>query len=50
MGRFPKRTLILMILALLAFLWMWWATHRLPARAPAVRIVPPVAPVPKPAR
>lgn len=29
MNRFPKRTLILMILALLAFLWMWIQTRRL---------------------
>lgn len=26
--RFPVRTLVLMILALLAFIWMWVMTHR----------------------
>ncbi len=26
--RFPLRTLLLMILALFAFAWMWWTTHR----------------------
>jgi hypothetical protein len=27
--RFPKRTVVLMILALVAFLWMYWRTHAL---------------------
>lgn len=26
--RFPPRTVFLMILALIAFVWMWWTTHR----------------------
>ncbi|MBS1153859.1 MAG: hypothetical protein H6Q89_5557 [Myxococcaceae bacterium] len=26
--RFPTRTLILMVLAMLAFGWMYWQTHR----------------------
>lgn len=26
--RFPVRTLVLMILAVLAFVWMWVMTHR----------------------
>ena len=26
--RFPKRTVVLMILAMLAFVWMYWQTHR----------------------
>ncbi len=26
--RFPKRTIVLMILAMLSFLWMYWQTHR----------------------
>ena len=25
--RFPKRTLVLMVLAVLAFGWMYWRTH-----------------------
>lgn len=25
--RFPKRTLVLMALAVLAFCWMYWRTH-----------------------
>jgi hypothetical protein len=49
MGRFPRRTLILMILALLAFVWMWWRTHRLPSRREPFEVVP-VKPVPKPPR
>ncbi len=28
MARFPTRTLVLMAMALLAFVWMWWQTHR----------------------
>lgn len=31
--RFPVRTLVLMILAVLAFLWMWVMTHRQRERA-----------------
>lgn len=26
--RFPKRTIVLMILAMLSFVWMYWQTHR----------------------
>lgn len=33
MPRFPTRTLVLMLLALGAFLWMWLQTHRAPAPA-----------------
>jgi hypothetical protein len=29
--RFPNRTLVLMVLALLSFAWFWWQTHRVPA-------------------
>jgi hypothetical protein len=52
MNRFPKRTLILMLLAVLAFFWMWWATHRYPTqrRAPGVRVVPVQPQAPTPAR
>lgn len=34
MPRFPARTLVLMTLALLAFAYMWWQTHRVTAPAP----------------
>jgi hypothetical protein len=27
MSRFPTRTLVLMVLALLSFGWMWWRLH-----------------------
>jgi hypothetical protein len=27
--KFPTRTLVLMVLALLAFAWMWWQTQHL---------------------
>lgn len=27
MRRFPMRTLVLMVVALLAFLWMWYGTR-----------------------
>ena len=33
-SRFPARTLILMTLALLAFVSFWWRTHQEPTRAP----------------
>jgi hypothetical protein len=32
--RFPLRTLLLMILALIVFARMWWITHRHPAPPP----------------
>lgn len=35
MPRFPTRTLILMTLALFAFVFMWWQTHRAQPAAPA---------------
>jgi hypothetical protein len=45
--RFPKRTIVLMILAMLAFVWMYWQTHRAavqsgqePLKAHPVEIVP----------
>ncbi|MFT3707993.1 MAG: hypothetical protein QM817_10090 [Archangium sp.] len=28
MARFPTRTLVLMTLALFAFVWFWWRTHQ----------------------
>lgn len=28
MARFPTRTLVLMVLTLLAFGWMYWKTHQ----------------------
>jgi hypothetical protein len=31
MLRFPTRTLVLMVLTLLAFGWFWWQTHRVSA-------------------
>ena len=43
--RFPKRTLVLMILAMLAFAWMFWRTHD-PAREPAALEVPPIQFIP----
>jgi hypothetical protein len=30
MVRFPMRTLVLMVLALLSFVWFWWQMHRVP--------------------
>ncbi len=37
---FPTRTLVLMVLALLAFGWMYWQTHsRTPAQKTATRQV-----------
>jgi hypothetical protein len=30
MTQFPRRTLVLMLLALVAFGWMWRQTHRAP--------------------
>ena len=30
--RFPNRTLVLMIAAMLAFFWMYWQTHVQPVR------------------
>jgi hypothetical protein len=49
--RFPKRTIVLMILAMLSFVWMYWQTHRSapqsatdeqaqPAKAQPVEIIP----------
>lgn len=35
-SRFPARTLILMTLALFAFVWFWWRTHQEPTRAPVM--------------
>lgn len=34
MPRFPTRTLVLMTLALFAFGFMWWQTHRVAVIAP----------------
>lgn len=34
MARFPARTLVLMVLALCAFVFMWWRTHQLAAMRP----------------
>lgn len=36
MQRFPVRTVVLMVLALLAFAWSWTQTHRGGRRAPPV--------------
>jgi cytoskeletal protein RodZ len=44
--RFPLRTLLLMVLALVAFARFWWITHRTPPSAPP-RIIP-VRPTPAP--
>ena len=45
--RFPKRTVVLMILAIFAFGWMYWQTHRAapqsagePVRAHPVELLP----------
>jgi len=41
--RFPVRTIVLMILATLAFVWMYWQTHRAAPQSAApqpVEIVP----------
>jgi hypothetical protein len=43
-GRFPPRTLILMVLTLLAFAWFWWRTHH-----PGARQVTPVSVIHLPA-
>jgi hypothetical protein len=52
MRRFPLRTLVLMVLALLAFIWMWWNTHgavRPPRAEPKGAAVPvEVVPLPSP--
>jgi hypothetical protein len=44
--RFPLRTLLLMVLALVAFARFWWITHRTP-RPPPPRVIP-VRPTPTP--
>lgn len=41
MPRFPRRTLVLMVLALGAFLWMWIQTHRAPRPAAPTGSEPP---------
>ncbi|MEW6431858.1 MAG: hypothetical protein AB1730_10150 [Myxococcota bacterium] len=41
MPRFPRRTLVLMVLALVAFLWMWAQTHRAPRPAAPAGSEPP---------
>jgi hypothetical protein len=42
--RFPTRTLVLMVLTLVAFAWFWWQTHRAAAaRAGHLRVEPLVA-------
>lgn len=33
MQRFPTRTIVLMILALLSFVWFFWKTHQRAERA-----------------
>lgn len=38
--RFPTRTIVLMGLTLLSFLWFWWQTHH--RREPALTITPVV--------
>lgn len=37
MPRFPTRTLVLMLLALVAFVWMWLQTHR---ATPVADVIP----------
>jgi len=37
-SRFPVRTLILMTLALFAFISFWWRTHQQPAGAPVIPV------------
>jgi Na+/proline symporter len=44
-SRFPTRTLVLMILALLAFSWFWFRTHR-NAEKPRM-IVTPIVELPR---
>jgi hypothetical protein len=44
--RFPVRTIILMVLALLAFGHLYWRTHQTAEPAPAPPPPPPVAPKP----
>lgn len=39
MFRFPTRTLVLMTLALFAFAWFWWRTHK-PAPQKTVSATP----------
>lgn len=40
--RFPTRTLVLMVLTLLAFGWMYWRTHLSRSAAPTPAITVPV--------
>lgn len=45
--RFPLRTLVLMVLAVVAFIWMWVMTHRyrdITPNEPPVQLVPVVPP------
>lgn len=51
MKRFPTRTLVLMVLALLAFVWMYLQTHKPAASANVpVEIVSPPLPAASDAR
>ena len=45
--RFPLRTLLLMVLALVAFARFWWITHRTPPPPRPPRVIP-VRPTPAP--
>ncbi len=38
MARFPTRTLVLMVLTLVAFGWFWWKTHQ--RKGPTMTITP----------
>ena len=42
---FPARTIILMILTLLAFGWFWWQTHHEPAPPEPVKLPATIVPV-----
>ena len=48
--RFPMRTLLLMILALIVFARMWWITHRLHRSSAAVGHGPQLPHPPIPVR
>ncbi len=41
-ARFPTRTLVLMVLTLLAFGWMYWQTHLNAPPPPQHKATPPV--------
>lgn len=43
MNRFPNRTIVLMVLALAAFVWFFWKTHQRSAEPAPLTVTPIVA-------